>query len=511
MLLDALAERQSYSRYRQSDTAELRFRSLRLLGITVTIVGLILSATAEIVGRGATYAWTWKLCWLLILPIAVWLVARWRKAIFARIEASPRKHVVLTWILARREGSSAFVAATLGGVLLLADGVRAFAVRQASQLDATRKVLAYLFRREVAKQAEARSHRRRLRDLVDAAKCGPFHPEGPAEPIIEAVARAALDETVELTRSATTTLTAVVGERGIGKTTFVARLVARLTEKTCVVRCPPEGFNALLRVLADKFEATEATEDAVAAAINAATAATICVDDAQLMIEPTIGGLEDIDRFTGFALRVGGDVSWVVAVDDAAWQYLVRARGDRVFFDQVIELRRWSEEHIAELVRKRTAAAGMQPSFEELVFTAQVDDAGAADERERSELGYYRILWDHSRGNPGVALHAWRHSLFAVQGSNEPRVQLFEEPAAKEIEKLPLTLLFVLRGIIQLDVANEAELASCTQLPLADVADAIRFASSHGYVERVGRRVRVTWGWYRTITAVLIRQYLLAS
>ena len=150
----------------------------------------------------------------------------------------------------------------------------------------------------------------------------------------------------------------------------------------------------------------------------------------------------------------------------------------------------------------------MHPSFDELVMVSQLDDRATQQDRERTELGYYRIFWDRSAGNLAVALLAWRKSLFVSDKDDEPVVQLFESPSARDMEKFPLTLLFVLRAVVQLDLASEAESSSCTQLPLHDVADASRDSITHGYLERVGDRVRIAWPWFRTITLVLTRQHL---
>ena len=115
-----------------------------------------------------------------------------------------------------------------------------------------------------------------------------------------------------------------------------------------------------------------------------------------------------------------------------------------------------------------------------------------------------------TRGNPAVALHAYRESLF-VKPDGTTVVRLFKEPAAAEIESLSLPLLFVLRAIVQLDLAREHELTAATQLPATDVSDALRFCLARGYIEPYDAGVRVTWAWYRTITTVLQRQHLLSA
>jgi hypothetical protein len=313
---------------------------------------------------------------------------------------------------------------------------------------------------------------------------------------------------LELAAAEACTLSVVVGERGMGKTTFLQRVTEGSEETTCIVGCPPAGFEALLEALAVQFDAADYEPDTVAKAIRDAGPSLICIDDAHRMIAPAVGGLEQLDQFTRFALQVGGDVSWIVAIQEAAWHFVERARGDRVFFDQILVLSRWTEDQISTLIQRRTREAKLEPSFEALVVA---NETGDANETRRTELGYYRILWDHSAGNPAVALQAWRNSLYVSDEPNAPTVRLFEEPSAAEIERRPSTLLFVLRAIVQLELATADEIADCTQLPLPDVADAIRFSVAHGYVEPTSGRYRLSWAWYRTITRVLMRQHLLVD
>ena len=506
--VDAIAERQSvYGGGPRSDTAELRYRSLRLIGVTVTAVGLILTLTSDIVGHGTIFRWVFQGCWVLVAPIGIWLVAQWRPTIVALLQPTVQSSPFAAWVVNNQAGVVGFLTSTVGGLWLLAKGLSAWLVRQFSGLDTTRKVLAYLFRREVARQAESAAKGPRGEPLRGALydQLGPESQSTKLPPLDEPsgdlVARA-----LELARTEACTLSVVVGERGMGKTTFLRRVVERSDETTCIVGCPPAGFQALVEALAVQFDAPDYELESVAKAIRSAGPSIICIDDAQRMIAPAVGGLEQLDRFTRFALQVGGDASWIVSVQEAAWHFVERARGDRVFFDQVLMLPRWSEDQISTLIQRRTNEAKLRPSFDALVVGTHGIDA---KEDRRTEHGYYRILWDHSGGNPAVALQAWRDSLFVSEAEDAPIVRLFEEPSAAEVERLQPTLLFVLRAIVQLEVASPEEVADCTQLPVPDVADAIRFSVVHGYVELTAGRYRLSWTWYRTITRVLTRQHLL--
>ena len=509
-VIDAIAARQQYYGFTGASAETLRHRSLRLLGITITSVGLVLSLTAEIVGTGAIYNWVWQTCWVLAAPIGIWLVLSWRTTIYERIGNLKRERGLLVWVASTQTGLAGFFAALVGGLYLIAMGVARILGRYFGDLDATRKVLAYLFRREVLKRAEAQAHRKRgpriERELYEQ-----LGPQAPAEPILPGPAKKLLERALELSRGDATTMTTVVGERGSGKSTFLHRLCEMSDDKTVVVDCPPQGFDALLSGLAKAFGAPSDDPDTLTRTIREAGPCLICIDDAHSMIAPAVGGLAQLDSFTRFALLVGGDVSWMLAIQRAAWNFAQRARGERVFFDQVLELPRWTEAEISELIRSRTKAVGIAPGFDELVVTNVVDESEAA-QGKRTEASYYRILWDHSAGNPAVALHAWRESLFTHEDDDEIVVRLFDEPSATQIETLPLTLLFVMRAVVQLEIASVAEIALCTQLPEADVADALRFSIGRGYVETVGDRFyRLAWPWYRTITTVLTRQHLLVA
>ncbi len=507
LVVDAIADRQTRYGVDTRSHAELRYRSLRLVGLTVTAVGLILSLTSDIVGKGTIYRWVFRGCWILVAPIGLWLVSRWRPIIVTRLEGGAS--ALARWVVGNQTGPIGFVTATVGGLWLLVKGTSEWLVRQFSGLDTTRKVLAYLFRREVARKAQTTARAPRGEPL-SGPKFVLLGPESRATQarLLQEPAGELVQDALNLAKSAASTLSVVVGERGMGKSTFLQRVVDRSEETTCIVGCPPEGFEALLEALAVQFGAANYEVPVVAKAIRDTGPSLICIDDAHRMIMPAVGGLEQLDHFTRFALEVGGDVSWMVAVQEAAWHFVERARGERVFFDQVLILPRWTEEQISSLIQRRTDEVGIKASFDQLVVTSQGDKPS---EGRRTEEGYYRILWDHSAGNPAVALQAWRHSLYSPTPEGEAVVQLFQEPAATEVENLPPTLLFVLRAIVQLELATAEEVSECTQLPTADVADAIRFSVSHGYVEPTGGRFRLSWTWYRTITRVLTRQHLLVD
>ncbi len=512
LMFDAIAARQARFSWREHSTAKLRFHSLRIIGLDVVAVGLVLSVTSAIVGQGAIYRWVISTCWILSVPVALYLVHRWRPIIFTRLERVGEGKPFVAWALKRKDSRLGHLAATAGALYLLGRGLGRWSAQQLAELETTRRLLAYLFRREVTRQAAAKAEQAtldRVRPLTPEHR-GAFDPEDQEAVPYASVAEDELERVAQLVVASRSTLSAIVAERGSGKTCFLRRLRDRLgAQRVHVLSCPEVGFDGLLPQIAGITGDPLRRGPALVTALRELGPVIIAIDDAQRLVQPAVRGLRDLDRFTAFVREVGAPTSWVIAIGSAAWHYIRRARGDRMFFEQVVTLPRWTEEQLGVLIRDRCRAAALEPSFQGLVVPRTTADPSPG-EGDRTESDYYRLLWDYSRGNPAVAVHAFGQSLF-VRPDQSVVVRLFQEPRAKEVEDLSLTLLFVLRAIVQLELARETELVAATHLPPTDVSEALHFCTTRGYIEPYEVGYRLSWTWYRTITTVLQRQHLLST
>ncbi|MEM6290676.1 MAG: ATP-binding protein [Myxococcota bacterium] len=509
LLVDAIAARENLYTASRRDNSQLRMHSLRVVGANVIAVGLVLALTSAMVGRGAIYSWVISTCWILSFPVAIYLVHRWKPIIFELIEERPEQTAFTQWIAGQESGLSSFPAAAAGAGYLLGMGSLSWLMRQLSGLEVTRRLLAYLFRRELAKQAAATEADERFKPIEK--KVRPFFdPEAIPEDLQSNIANAQLERVAALVVTGSRTLSAVVGERGAGKSVFAKRLAATVEGADVhIISCPEEGFEALQAELAKAAGKPKAKGEDVAKAVRSLGKCVIVIDDIQRLVVPAVNGLRGLDEFIALSREVGGGISWVVTIGAAAWQFIRRARGDRVSFEQVVMLPRWTEDELGGLIRSQCEKADIDPSFEGLVVPRQNGEP-LPDQGDRTEASYYRLLWDFSKGNPAVAMLAFRDSLFRDEQRNVV-VRLFKEPPAEEVEGLTLSVLFVLRTIVQLELALLPEIEAATQLPATDVEDAVRFCTSRGYLEPYQGGVRLSWPWYRTITTVLQRQHLLSA
>ncbi len=507
-LVDAIAEHQG-DQIEGTSTDALRVKSLRLVGVTVVLVGLTLAITEASVGQGAIYGWVRSTSWFFSIPIALILVVWWRPIVFERAARIENPNAFVTWVNGHQAGVSGYFSAASGGVYLLSEGLFKWGFVQVSDLTVTRRFLAYLFRREVEKQAsKTTSHV--LDRKISAETYDKFEPYLDDDVIIPEYMGKTVDEVHTWLTAATGTVVAVVGERGLGKTTFLNRATDSMAEGTHLqIVCDFGGFPSLLRAIKDAVGVPDETTIAdLHEALHQSKFLAISLDDAHRLIRPVIGGLKDFDALLELIRGASQAVGWALSIEAPAWQYLRRARAGQSIFDHVVLLERWEEEQIAAFIQARCNVMDVNPNFEHVVVPSQSGNQTRTLEQTRSD--YFRILWDYSRGNPALAMQYWRESLWTRDGSDDISVRLYRPPAALALSDIPATHHFVLRTLVQLELCDFNDVVSCTGLKSTEVLDAIRLGTHREYIEMDGEKMGIRLGWYRAVVDLLTRQHLLS-
>lgn len=493
-----------------SQNAALRLRSLRLVGRVIIGFGLVLSISARLVGRGTIYEWIELFSWFAGLPIFLILVRWWRPSVFQRL-ARQRKHTAFeSWVQENRTGWTSFIAAMSGTVFLFVRGLSRVLLRWLGTFDITRKGLAWLFQRELEKLG---SERAAMAGHLGALPPDVYAQLGPSVSSVRHV-KTDIDEALAsllppVERGGR--LIAVTGERGLGKTTVLTGLRARYERSLMIV--PARGTLAEITgalqsalKLSKEVTLTEAAE-----ALDAPGGPpAVLIDDAHRLIQPVEGGLESFDELIAVARAHSHRVNWVFSFQDAIWQFLEQSRGAYPRFDEVLDLLRWREPQIAELLRVRSAQVGVEPSFEHLLerLPPNADSIDREEALAERASGYYRLIWDYSNGNPGVALDVWRRAL-AVDASGRIWVTLFPALNTGELERLPDEAMFVLRAVLQMAPAVPGDIERATLLSAAQVADVLRYSVARGFLELGQEGYRVTWTWLRPLIRLLYRKHLL--
>jgi hypothetical protein len=505
------AQRTSASTRVDRDTAALRLRSLRLVGRVVVAFGLILSIGAMLVGRGTIYDWVFSLCWFASIPILLVLVRWWRSVVFDRTEQVRRPSRIQRWVLANKHGWTSFVAACVGAANLFASGAARSARNWIGRFVITRRILAYLFRRQLGKLGGDA----RVVAPLSAAAFESLGPEKSSRRWIATDSDESIDRLAKRIRERRGGVIALIGERGMGKTAVLKRLRGDAGD-ALLVDSPLTGIDGLRDRLAEELGLPPPHEmefEGVAAALSSSEAIhALLLDDAHRFVQPVMGGLAGFDALLAAASRHTSTTTWVFALDEVVWPFLERARGARPLFDEVLRLQPWNERSIVHLLEARTEEAALSPSFEHLLDPLPVtaDEVDIQEALAQRAADYYRMLWDSATGNPGVALQMWRRSL-GTDTSDKTAVRVFMPLDTTDLERLPDSTVFVLRAVLQLAPAQAEHIARGTLLRPSEVSDALRYAESRGYVEERDGGYRVTWTWFRAVTLFLQRRHLLVT
>ncbi|HEX4337227.1 MAG TPA: ATP-binding protein [Polyangiaceae bacterium] len=488
----------------------LRLRSLRLVGRTIVVFGLILSMSAQLVGRGTVHSWVSSTCWFAAIPVGLVVIRWWRDEIFQRIQRARKKGPFDLWIERNRTGWASFFAATAGGAYLFGSGTARAVRTWVSRFDVTRRALAYLFRRGLDRLAEE-SDAVVLARLPEA-KFDALGPEILSVELVTTRSTAEIGSIAARIDGGHAGVFALVGERGSGKTTTLRQL-QDAGGNVVTIDCPLGDLTALETALTTGLGlAKTITLDEAATRLDAEGGpSALLVDNAHRLIRPVMGGLAAFDRLVAAARTRSSRCTWVFAMDEVVWRFFERARGSRPLFDEVVVLEAWREEEIAELIERRSRHAMISPSYRLVAqrLPVEADEFDVEEALRRTAQSYHRLLWDYSAGNPGVALHLWRKSLGVDQGG-ETCVKPFQAPDTTDLEQLPDPAVFVLRAVIQLEAPTIVDIAEATMLPPGPVADTLRYGTSRGYLEKTNSRYRVTWTWFRALTRFLHRRHLLA-
>lgn len=503
-----------HSRSSSPEVVALRLSTIRRYVWSVIVAGVILQISMHTLGKGTIYYWIYSALFFWFVLVTLSVLRLWRTKVFESAEHITDRPVWVQWSIRRKETFLLNIIATAMTIAWLAVHIlKHRVIGTLSNFNFFSQALAYLFRIEVAKQAhnnndQGKTVRIRGNNTFNYVAPGSFDSE-----LIDY----ASDEIKQLSKYLLTDSPAVCvlsGERGVGTTTALRTLLNKVKNAEPIyLSCPYAGYKELLAHLAVSIGLEEdATEIQVLAHLRKSeTTYLIAIDNAQRLVKPMVGGLSELIRVTNLLRRSRKNHRVVFGIEKASWRFVDRARGERLLFDLVSFMPRWTEKQIGDLLDTRINQNDEFPiSFDGLVVPKQWDQEDISEE-ERAKRGFYRILWHYSDGNPTVALRFFRFSLHKDKETEQVFVRMFNAPESQELEKMPKPMLAVLRSIVQLEIASPEVLSECTQLTIAEITGTLRYFQSRGYIEWSEDKARISDHWFRHITNVLDRQHLLVK
>ncbi len=492
--------------------------SVRLVSRYGFSVWALLSLAEHTVGPGYLYLLVVRFSWVGALPIAFLLVQRWQADISeAYLRAYPSGG--LASLVERTQNKpvglivafAAFAYVALRGVALWAGDV-------AMSFDETRRVLAYLFRRELERRAEQLHVAEPVVALPGTVQAAFADDPAGADDLVETlpqldVVSAALDAWVA---GGPAKAVLVTGAWGSGKTTWLHAL-ARYVLATHVdqvelldLRVDDRPRDALAAVRwfgqhmghADCQSSTELID-----ALLAGPRRVVIVDDVGHLVLRAMGGTTPWVALSDLIGATRGHIFWVVASSRHAAYLAEKLLPGRDTYDLAVKLPRWTEEQIGSLIGQRMESCGAEADFDDLWVTLD-DGQDRLLEDMRAGERFIRLLWDHSDGNPRDALYFWLRSL-VPDGGDRVRVHLFHAHTADELEHLRTLSRFTLQAVLVHNGLSAAEVARVLYDDVTEVRTTLRWLTEQGIIEPAGERWRVAPAWYRAAVRYLRRKHLL--
>ncbi|MBN1654005.1 MAG: AAA family ATPase [Deltaproteobacteria bacterium] len=472
------------------EIGELLGATYSRLGAFVAIAVIVREWTRHWLGTGLLSVLVVWLAWLWVFGWALWAMFVWRKPIGEALAARSAQNTPLNrlagWMIARRLA----VVLTLPAACWIVIASIAAWVRM---LLAEGGFLAYL---------QARSLRRRSRaagtDQTEAASRSlpqEYSKEFPLYPIYgkqdavllprENSVKTVLSQLERWRSSKQDASLVVIGEKGIGKTTFLSLLEKSIDSLPLVrysISKKLRDEKALISELASVFGIDQASNvGMIAARINSGERRVVLLDEAHNVFLRTVDGYDAYEALVRLVNFTSDKIFWVLVFNAFSWAFINQSRKQVHYFRQLLYLPSWSRDEIQELIVRRNKKSGFEISFDEILLDRDRSQTGDFEVIDSAE-GFFRLLWEASRGNPRVATYLWLNSLTALN-DKRLRVGLFSEKSLQEHVKTDRELLFTLAAICQHENLSVAELQEVLNVHLDFAAFAIRYLTEYNLLE----------------------------
>lgn len=502
-----VASAEMKSRIRKSISLSARY-------IFPMVVFLVLSV--QILGKGYLYGLVVKFAWLGAFPLAAILIGWWRPSITrSYLEGFPDGRLADEMRRTQEKSSGIFVAA-VAVFFVMSRGIRIAFKDSMSRFKHTRKAVAYLFRKQLEKHAESVGQAdENVDDLPDSLKNAFLEKSISAELRIDHFPEMdnVVDQIEKWQQGKTGKTVAVVGESGIGKTTWLEELKLKLNPYPVILADIEEDAwteidvcHLLCKIL--QIPQADNSSDIIRE-LNNGPSRLVVLDQCQNLVLKAVGGVVGFAAFADIIAHTCKKVFWVCTFSKYIWEYVEKAYFGRSVFSDIILLKPWDEKLIGDMIAMRMKSSGYQASYDDLIID-RVDGTEFEHEVIRTGERYLQLLWDYSDGIPRVALHFWLRSLVPFS-EGIMKVRLFSAPSADALENLSDQSRFVLTAMLIHQNLTLGEAERVLNYPLHVCELVLLNLTNKGLAVKKGDRYQITSHWHRAIVRYLKRKHLLYS
>ena len=303
---------------------------------------------------------------------------------------------------------------------------------------------------------------------------------------------------------------ALIGECGIGKSTLI-RQWSEQWDACNIVKLPitekvitAEGIFTLIK---DALGIPSVTEIAQFVMEQKSLEKTIIViDEAHNLFLSDVGCFDAYKMLQSLISAKLENIFWIVAINQPSWIYLNDVFSRTYQFSNRLNIQRWSQQEIRELILSRHRASRRRLRYDELLLASTAHSETAT---RAAEARCFSLLWDQSAGIPAVALSIWVNAArHPARGQIEMGIP--ERPSSNTMLELSDDHLFVFAALITHETLNTQQAQAVTHLAEPIVRRALKLGLDQGFVIRKNRgRYTINSLWYLQLFQLLKRKNFL--
>ncbi|MDX1692317.1 MAG: AAA family ATPase [Ketobacteraceae bacterium] len=303
---------------------------------------------------------------------------------------------------------------------------------------------------------------------------------------------------------------ALIGECGIGKTILINQWLDQW-----------ESCKAVNIVVPEKTTNEDDIFNLIKEAIGISTKADIAhfvkeqkdlektvvvIDEAQNLFLGDVGGFNAYKMLQNLISAKLQNIFWIVAINQQSWIYLNDVFSRTYQFSNRINIQRWTQQEIRELILNRHRASRRRLKYDELLLASTAHSETAT---RAAESRCFSLLWDQSAGIPAVALSIWVNAA-RHPGKGQIEMGIPERPSSSVMLELTDDYLFVYSALIIHETLNTQQAQAVTHLSEPIVRRALKLGMDQGFVIRKDRgRYTINSLWYIQLCQLLRRKNFL--
>ncbi|MBN1337644.1 MAG: hypothetical protein JXB39_16955 [Deltaproteobacteria bacterium] len=483
--------------------------SMRRLGILVLVWIILFRACETAFGTGMLLGLANRVLGILAFLLVWREMARWRSAIADAYLASWPQGRFANAVRASRDRAVGALVALVAVAAVGASTVAAAGRRFAMGFEQSRRLMALLFRHKARRTADvgAASPSTLPPDLAGAFQPGPVD-EAPWR-VDRLPGRDRVDAAVDCWRKGGRATLLAAGLPGSGRTSWLRAVARRIGDGSAQFLTPPRRLHSARDAVSWLSTALglpeEGSPEAVAAHLSAGPPQALLLDGFDRFV---LRGDGAADAWRGLAAVVhhsGPAVLWMATACAPLARYGAWAGRADWPFSEVVRLKPWTEEEIAELLELRVRACGYEVTYDRPLAGTQRFVASRAE--------FLRLVWDHANGSPAVALHAWRLALVPCEG-RRLELRLFQEPDLGVLEALTDIGAFALAAVAWHGGLDPTTAARVLRLPRVATERTLGHLADVGVLEPEPdepEALRIAVPWIAAVYRYLARKHLVES